>query len=271
MLRHRKGYSRAAAAAAFVGALFLGLGLLGSAASAQLPDVAIVAAAATSSTAGQFTDPQAKLMSTGQFNSVSIMNAATSTPTLAQLQAFDAVMTWSNVNYQDATALGNVLADYVDGGGGVVVAVFANATATTARVPGGRWQTGGYEIIDAPGPSASGAATLGNVLVPGHPIMQGVNTFSGGTSSFRPSTNLVTPGSTRIAEWSDGRTLVAVGASPLRVDLGFYPPSNAVSSTWWDQNTDGARLMANALTYTIPEPSALALAAVGAVALLRRR
>jgi hypothetical protein len=254
-------------------ALMLGIvfSLTSSRASAQLPDVAIVAAAATSSTAGQFTDPQAKLMGTGLFNSVTIVNAATSTPTLAQLQAFDAVMTWSNVNYQNNVAMGDVLADYVDGGGGVVVAVFANATTTAARVLGGRWETGGYEIIDAPGTSTTGAASLGNILVPGHPIMQGVNTFAGGTSSFRPSTTAVTPGSTRIAEWSDGRTLVAVGASPQRADLGFYPPSNAVSSTWWDQNTDGARLMANALLYTIPEPSMMGLAGLGLLALARRR
>jgi hypothetical protein len=266
------GQSQIRSCAAFAGAIVLSLSLMSTVASGQLPDVAIVAAAATSNTAGQFTDPQAKLMSTGQFNSVTIINAASSTPTLAQLQAFDAVMTWSNVNYQDNVALGNVMADYVDAGGGVVVAVFANATTNASRVLGGRWETGGYEIIDAPGASASGAASLGSILVPGHPIMQGVNTFSGGTSSFRPSTTAVTPGSMRIAEWSDGRTLVATGANPRRADLGFYPPSNAVSSTWWDQNTDGARLMANALTYTvIPEPAVLGLAGVCLWMLRRHR
>ena len=258
--------------AALVCASVLGSIIASPSASAQLPDVAIVAAAGTTPADTRFTDPQAKLMGTGLFNSVAIINAGTTTPTLAQLQAFDAVITWSNLNYQDATALGNVMADYVDSGGGVVVAVFANATTATARVLGGRWETGGYEIIDAPGASTTGAASLGNILVPGHPIMQGVNTFAGGTSSFRPSTTAVTAGSTRVAEWSYGRTLVATGVSPRRADLGFYPPSNAVSATWWDQNTDGARLMANALTYTvIPEPSFLGVAAIGCIALLRRR
>jgi hypothetical protein len=265
----RLGY--ASTRASSLCAIVLGIVFTSQNASAQLPDVAIVAAAGTSAADTRFTDPQAKLLSTGLFNSVAIINAGTTTPTLAELQAFDAVITWSNLNYQDAVGLGNVMADYVDGGGGVVVAVFANATTATARVLGGRWDAGGYEIIDAPGTSSTGAASLGSILVPGHPIMQGVNTFAGGTSSFRPSTTAVTAGSTRIAEWSDGRTLVAVGASPHRADLGFYPPSNAVSSTWWDQNTDGARLMANALVYTIPEPSMLGLAGVGVVMLLRRR
>lgn len=262
---------RFSARAALVGAFVLSLMLATTPAAAQLPDVAIVAAAATSSTAGQFTDPQAKLMATGQFNSVSIINASTSTPTLAQLQAFDAVMTWSNVNYQNNVAMGDVLADYVDSGGGVVVTVFANATTTAARVLGGRWVTGGYDIIPAPGASTTGSATLGSVLVPGHPIMQGVNTFAGGTSSFRPTTTDVRAGSTKVALWSDGKTLVAVGANPHRVDLGMYPPSNAVTASWWDQNTDGARLMANALTYSIPEPSAVAFACAGGMMLLYRR
>ena len=263
---------RRRATAASVGAIIIGLSfLISTRAAAQLPDVAIVAAAATSSTAGQFTDPQAKLMSTGQFNSVTIINAATSTPTLAQLQQYDAVMTWSNVNYLDAVGLGNVMADYVDSGGGVVVAVFANATTNTSRVLGGRWDAEGYEIVPAPGASTTGSASMGTIVVPGHPIMQGVNSFAGGTSSFRPTTTALTPGSTLIAQWSDGRTLVATGANPHRVDLGFYPPSNAVSSTWWDQNTDGARLMGNALIYSIPEPSSAVVILGAILGILRRR
>jgi len=237
-----------------------------------LPDVAIVAAAASSSSDPRFTDPQAKLMSTGQFNSVTIINAATGTPTLAQLQAFESVMTWSNVNYSNPVLLGDTLADYVDSGGGVVVAVFANSTTTALRRLEGRWITGGYEVIPSASGNQTGQAFLGNILVPGHPTMNGVSSFDGGSSSFRPVTTSLTPGSTKIAEWSDGKTLVAVGASIHRADLGFYPPSNAVSSTWWNQNTDGALLMANALTYVIPEPgTAVLMAAMLGGLLLRRR
>jgi hypothetical protein len=236
---------------------------------AQLPDVAIVASAASSTTDGRFTDPQAKLMGTGLFNSVSIINTYLGTPTLSDLLAYDAIITWSNVNYADPVALGNVFADYVDAGGGVVVAVYANSTTTTARYLQGRWITDGYEIIPHGGGTTTGQQYLGNILVPGHPIMDGVNTFDGGTSSARPTTLLVETGCTRIAEWTDGKTLVAVHPNPHRADLGMYPPSNAVSSGFWNQQTDGAILMANALVYTIPEPGALAL--LGLSVLLARR
>lgn len=220
-----------------------------------LPNVAIVAAAASTSTDPRFTDVQAKLMGTGRFSSVAIINASTTTPSLAELQAYDAVITWSNVNYQNATALGDVLADYVDAGGGVVVAVYANSTMTTNRRLEGRWITGGYEVIPSASGNQTGRQFLGTILVPGHPIMNGVNSFDGGTSSARPVTTSVATGSTRVAEWTDGKTLVAVGASPRRADLGFYPPSSDVSAGFWNSSTDGAILMANALIYTIGSPS----------------
>jgi len=237
---------------------------------AQKPDVAIVAAASSSLSDPRYTDPQSKLMGTGKFNSVTIVDCVTRTPTLAELLNYDAVITWSNVNYFNNVALGDVLADYVDAGGGVVVAVYANSTTTANRYLAGRWITGGYEVIPSRSGTTTGQQFLGQILVPGHPIMEGVNTFDGGTSSARPTTTEVTPGSTKIALWTDGKTLVAVGANPHRVDLGMYPPSNAVSSGFWNQNTDGAILMANALIYSIPEPATVGLVGLGML-LFRRR
>jgi hypothetical protein len=219
----------------------------GASANAQL-DVAICAAAQTSSTDCRFTDTQAKLVASGLFASVDILNASTSTPTLQQLQAYDAVLVWSNVAFQDSTLLGNTLADYVDAGGAVVVAVFAvNWTTTTLSIQG-RWQTG-YEVLADQSGSTTGAATLGAILLPQHPIMAGVGTFDGGTNSYRPTVTTLTPGSIAIAEWSDGRILVAQGANPKRVDLGFYPPSSACSGGFWNVASDGGVLLSNAVHF----------------------
>lgn len=214
-------------------------------------------------------DVVAKLQGTGQFTSITALDVTTSTPTLQQLQAYKAVMTWTNLSYQNATLLGDVLADYVDWGGGVVVGVFATSTTTANRSLLGRWMNG-YEVIVPRSGNFTGQAMLGNILVPNHPIMAGVGSFNGGTSSFRPSTTAVTAGSTRVAEWTDGRTLIAVGASPHRADLGFFPVSADASANSWLVSTDGARLMANALTYTIPEPGTLVLLGLGLLALRRR-
>jgi hypothetical protein len=53
---------------------------------------------------------------------VDYWNAYTSgTPTLMQLQEYAAVFTWCNYPYADPVAMGNVLADYVDQGGRVIL------------------------------------------------------------------------------------------------------------------------------------------------------
>ena len=70
-------------------------------------------------------DIQAKLLSTGKFNTVSIINVHAVTPTLAELQAFDAVQVYSNLSYQNSVGLGDAMAGYVDAGGGAVCMVFA--------------------------------------------------------------------------------------------------------------------------------------------------
>ena len=221
--------------------------LLAAPALAQI-DVAICAAAATALSDCRFTDVQSKLVASGQFNSVALLDCTTTTPSLVQLQAYDAVLTWSNFSYFNGTALGDVLADYVDAGGGVVVAVFANSDTVANRFLGGRWQTG-YEVILDQGATTTGTATLGTVLLPSHPVMATVVSFSGGTSSYRPTQTALEIGSTTIAKWSDGRILVAEGSNPKRIDLGFYPPSSACSGGFWTQGTDGDKLLANALAH----------------------
>ena len=70
----------------------------------QGPDVAIVSAASTTAgtAAPNNNDVKAKLEGTGLFNSVAIVDVAVHaayTPTLAELQAYDAVITWSNGTY----------------------------------------------------------------------------------------------------------------------------------------------------------------------------
>src|SRR5262249_22039984 len=56
---------------------------------------------------------------------IDTFNSYTGTPTLAQLQQYDAVLNFTNYPPTNPSALGNVLADYVDGGGGLVLATFS--------------------------------------------------------------------------------------------------------------------------------------------------
>ena len=209
--------------------------------------VGLCAAASTVTTVCQWTDVQTRLQANPLFQTVDIIDVYSGTPTLSQLQTYDALLCWTNSTPADNVAWGNVLADYVDWGGGVVVAVFANSTTTAGRNIGGRWQTGYEVVLDQSGNVSSPGATLGTVHVPGHPVMAGVTAFQGGTFGARPLGTALGVGSTLIAEWSDGKVLVAQGANPRRIDLGFYPPYAGCSQSGW--LVGGDLLTANALQY----------------------
>lgn len=199
----------------------------------------------------EFTDPTAKLWATGMFQSISQFNAANGTPSLNLLEDYDAVLTWSTSTYQNSAAMGNVLADYVDAGYGVVVGGVTNML-TGSKALGGRWNTGDYPLIAGGASSVTGSASLGTVWYSTHPIMNGVSTFAGGLSSFRAASTTLPSHGFPVASWTDGKILIAASTKyPNRADLGFYPPSNVVLGNFWNSSTDGDKLMANALMYTI--------------------
>lgn len=192
-------------------------------------------------------DVKDKLLKTGQFSSVSTIDVRFTTPTVDQLRAFDAVLVWAYNSFSNRQTLGNALADYVDAGGGVVCAIFE-----VARVPLlGRWASDDYAVIKSNDYLCCNRTVLGTAAVPSHPLLEGVATLDGGYDSFRPfSTNLAT-GSTLVASWSDSMPLVATRSigSRRRVDLGLFPPSSDADNNFWKSNTDGDRLMANALAW----------------------
>ena len=230
------------------------------------PRVALVSASTITADAQsepRFTDPRDKLVGTGAFDAVDIISVADAgdsvgTPTLEQLLEYDAVMTWTNFSYDDSTAMGNVLADYVDAGGGVVVALYANTSTNPDRVLQGRWQTGDYIAIPQGGGfTVNTSANIGTILIPGHPIFDEVAQFindvgfgtNGPFGAWRPTTTAITPGSTKVATYSDGKTLVAIAPNQKVVELGFHPVSSAVNDGYWNETSDGAQLMANALLF----------------------
>ncbi|QDV05915.1 hypothetical protein Poly30_14180 [Planctomycetes bacterium Poly30] len=222
--------------------------MLSTSALAQAPSVAIVAAANTGLSDCRYTDVQAYLQATGSFLAVDVVDCTSTTPTLTDLASYDSVLTWSNTDYFDKDALGDVFADYADAGGGVVVAVFANTTTGTNRFLGGRWATGGYEIILPAQGNTSNSSSLGTILDPTHPLVQGVTSISA-SSAFRPLVGTPILQGTVIAEWADGAAMAVAGAASNRVDLGLYPPSSNCSSGFWDFTGDGDVLVANALLF----------------------
>lgn len=226
--------------------LLLLLGPLSSA-SAQKPRVLVLGADAEDNLA----DVAEKLAATQRFAVVEQFNAFTGTPSAEFLHRYHGVLIWSNYPLNDAYQYGNLLADYVDDGGGVVIAALATGQANgfTNTWLQGRWLTSSYQVLIPDGDFLYGATTLGTVLDPQHPVVQDVNHFHGGQASARSMNATLSPGSYRIANWSDGSVLIAENTEMRtpRIDLNFMPPSNDIYTEMWRADTDGAILMANAL------------------------
>src|SRR5262249_36036270 len=173
---------------------------------------------------------QSALLSFPEIAQVDVFDGGSAVPTLAFLRDYNTVFTIANVPYGDPFALGNVLADYVDAGGGVVLtlATFINGWQIT-----GRLLTDGYFPFEL-GSGPVGSSSLGSYNA-AHPIMQGVTAVAG---DLLGQVN-VAAGADLVASWANGLPLVATkGFRVAAVNLFFG------ASGFW--NGDVPRLMRNA-------------------------
>lgn len=203
---------------------------------------ATVALVAGNVTAAWRDDVRSKLLATGDFPVVDIIDAGSGTPSLAQLQQYDALLVFSDSGgFADATLLGDRVADYFDAGGNVVVAAFANASIAI----GGRFAQD-YMLIDPAG-QQSPSDSLGQFEEPDSPLVRDVNSLTA-TSAYRSSGGPINGGIV-VARWASSAPLIVRGVvdGRNRVDINLYPPSIDVRDDFWDG--DGDIIMRNALLY----------------------
>src|SRR5215470_13985495 len=134
---------------------------------------------------------------------VDLFDAFSGTPTLQQLQQYNIVFAFSNSGWNDAVAMGNVLADYQDGGGVVVVGTFAWDNRGPALLEG-RWITGGYSPYNSTAQTNFSNNTA-NITNPSHALLRGVSSLS---AFFRNGVT-VASGASAVAMWTDGPPAVA--------------------------------------------------------------
>lgn len=176
---------------------------------------------------------------------VSAFNTSTGTPTPAALANYDLVVSIGDDAYSNPTLWGDRLADYIDGGGAVLQAAYDNWDNAGAA-PSGRFAADGYPPL-LNGDNQNDVVTLGTILDPTHPLMQGLGT--GMIPSGDNTNTALAPGATLIAKWSDDRNAIAlkgrvaaISASPgeensipgiarLAVNAGNYFWSRSVTVT----------------------------------------
>ncbi|EGC30518.1 hypothetical protein DICPUDRAFT_157756 [Dictyostelium purpureum] len=197
----------------------------------------------------------AKLRSVGIGN-VDSFYAQKRLPTLEELQKYTSILIYSynSSAFLDGQLMGDVLSDYVDNGGGVVVTVFTNCNNLRNGFLKGRFLEQNYHpIIPARQHDTNGKKplNLGKVHVPDHPILHGVKSLEGGRSSFF-CLGALNPEAKLVAEWSNGVPLIADLKKKRGrvVALNFFPPSSDTGDPrFWNSNTDGSLMMANSLVY----------------------
>ena len=199
---------------------------------------------------GYLDDVAQYLVNSGRFVSVTTMNGHYFTPTLSELQMFDGVLVFGWANWDDPTAIGNLLADFVDNGGRLMVAGAANSSDGPWQIAG-RFNTQNYWLIkpaseEYPNP---GPYSMGTIYYPEHPIMSNVNSVIAGDKL--KSGAIVNPGTTRLADFTDGTPLAVIKEQDgnRRVDISFVVFTNRVSQYGIDTTSDGELLVINALEW----------------------
>jgi hypothetical protein len=187
---------------------------------------------------------------------VDLFDASKATPTLGQLQQYDIVVPFGDTMFFDADAVGNNLADYVDGGGIVVQYGFSHAGPGDPAGINGRWLRDGYNPYDYSENLEDNPFSLG-AFDAGHPLMAGVTTLN---SIFA---NIVTPNpaATEVAQNNLGESLVAFRPVGTQTTIGVtaYVGTAATESGDWGKvvvNAGNWLLTCQASPTPTPTPSA---------------
>ena len=187
-------------------------------------------------------DVQHKLLATGAFDKVDTFDAGQSTPSLAVLQKYEAVLVYG-AGFADKVALGDHLGAYFDAGGRVVTAAMANSSNFLA----GAFTA--YVLLDPAGLRSTQDSMLGVIDEPQSPLVAGVVSLSAATAMRNVGRTI--NGAIPVAHWSDNSStpLILRGTvkGRARVDVNLDPRSNDCNPGSWIG--DGTTILKNALLY----------------------
>jgi hypothetical protein len=159
---------------------------------------------------------QSQILAESGVTAVDLFDAFSGTPTLAQLQQYNIVVAFSDNAYNDAVAMGNVLADYADTGG-IVVGLNFDWYGPPFGL-GGRWMTGGYTPFNSPAPTNFTSSCLGTYNM-AHPLMQNIS--PGSLCAFFRHTLTLSAGAVSVAMYQDNQQLCAYKTNNGHTGVGI--------------------------------------------------
>lgn len=139
--------------------------------------------------------------------------------TLADLEGYDIVVTSNNTQWLgsggvEPEIIGDLLADYVDDGGKVIVNQFVYSYDA--------WKLEGRFMDEQYGPfipsttDAEVVVGLGDILAPGHPLLEGVSELE--YSGFVQNVSLA-PGAVAVAAWDNDELFLAANSNVVALNL----------------------------------------------------
>jgi hypothetical protein len=202
-----------------------------------------------------------------------VFDATIRVPTLLELRQANAVLYVSDGfdHVRDIDDdLGDLLADYVDNGGGVLLTSFAFGSNDGDLGLQGRVVESGYSPFRVRRGQSMGGGFDPAKSVLSHPVLQGVNEFG---ARFTNGDLQIDVGALKIAEYGNRHPMLYENAAGNVLGLNAFP-SPGTSRNMGFLGGDYEILIINALEYVyVPEPSTLVLAVLclaGAVGLMRR-
>jgi len=156
------------------------------------------------------------------FHSVDTMSLLSTTPSLANLTPYDSVLVFTNFSPSNPSALGNTLADYVDGGGGVVLATYAMSQPWAVS---GRIVTDGYSPLEV---TSNLTTPTGNIVPtdPSNAVFDNIDFSQINQQFFRNGNYANAPvdvGAHVLATDGAGHNMMAINGNESVVAINMFP------------------------------------------------
>ena len=169
---------------------------------------------------------ETNLVSTGLFTSsnIDILAMTSAPPSLATLGIYDCVIAWTNTSPPNPAAQGDRLKEYVDAGGGVVLAVYGYSSPTNPWELQGGITNPGYSPFDlttSPLTVFPRSLNFATALTT-HPILNGVSDFTYGGNINYVNVKL-DPGATLVGRDHLGVPVIGVNAAANVAGINLYP------------------------------------------------
>jgi PKD repeat protein len=209
--------------------------------------------------ADEIKETQHILADTGMFNlsDIDIMERPSSI-CLEDLMPYSSILVWTNYPFSDPVNIGNVLKEYVDAGGGLVIASYSNSDvnnsdADSRRLAGGILEpnyspfSGGSESI------FSGILDMDSITDPEHYLFNNIDQSPEYWTNHYYVNPQLNTNAILLAKDTDNNNLVAINPMGNIIGISIYPEKLIYA------NDTCKRLFANALTYVAGESSHLSV------------